>query len=150
VRGVAPVADTVILPLRGAPVFAVTRIVNEPLPVPLAGVTVSHEVALLDTVHDAFEVTVTDRLFAAFDGLHVEWLSVSVADRGEPCIFAWAPAPTELTALTLKVWVPAARFVNVCPVVLWACIHPPLLRATSYLIIAAPPLLDGAVQLRVT
>ena len=45
--------------------------VKAPLFEPLAGETVSHEVALLLTVQDRFEVTSTLVLEAAADGFHV-------------------------------------------------------------------------------
>jgi len=65
-------------------------------------------------------------------------------------IFAWGPAPAEFTALTLKVWVPAVKSLKIWLVVLPTDVQPPLFRATSYLMIAAPPLLAGACQLSVT
>jgi len=58
VRVGAPVAVTVIVPDRElAPALAVALIVKEPLLLPLAGDTVSHEVALLDTLQARFDVT---------------------------------------------------------------------------------------------
>jgi len=51
---------TVIVPVRlAAAVLAVTFSVSVPLFAPLAGDTVNHDVALLDAVHDMFEVTFT-------------------------------------------------------------------------------------------
>ena len=67
--------ETVIVPTRLAPVFAVTDIMSMPLPVPpfppLATMTVSHSGALLDTIHDAFVVITADVTSAAADGFHV-------------------------------------------------------------------------------
>ena len=60
-----------------------------------------------------------------------------------------APAPAEFTALTLNVCVPAAKPVKTWLVVLPTDVHAPSLRDTSYRVIAAPPLLAGAVQLSV-
>ena len=47
-----PPPETVIIPVLATPVFAVTSRVSMVVPVPLVGVTVSHE-ALLDAVQDA-------------------------------------------------------------------------------------------------
>jgi len=72
VRVGAPVAVTVIVPVRElAPVLAVALIVKEPLLLPLAGDTVSHEVALLDTFQALLENTFTFMLSAKFDGVQV-------------------------------------------------------------------------------
>ena len=67
-------------------------------------------------------------------------------------MLAYAPAPAELTALTLNVCVPYDRLLKVwlrdstpCTVV-----HEPPLCDTSYLIRLAPPLFSGACQVSVT
>jgi len=54
-------------------VLAVAFILKEPLPFPLAGVTVSQDVALLDTFQALLAVTLTVKLSAAKDGFHVLW-----------------------------------------------------------------------------
>jgi len=55
---VIPPPEMVIVPfLLALPVFAVTFSVIVPLPDPLDGETVSHDVALLDAVHAMFDVT---------------------------------------------------------------------------------------------
>ena len=61
-------------------------------------------------------------------------------------------APAELTALTLNVCVPLDNPVKTCVrfVEFWAGVQAPLLSATSYLVIAAPPLVAGIPQLRLT
>ena len=51
--------------------LAAAFIVKLPLLVPLDGVTVSHAVALLDTVQARLEVTVTDTLLAVDGGPQV-------------------------------------------------------------------------------
>ena len=68
-----PPPEIVTVPLLCAPVLAETLILNEPLPVRLAGVIfeiVSQEVALLLTFHVMFEVTLTVLFCAADVGLH--------------------------------------------------------------------------------
>jgi len=70
--------------------------------------------------------------------------------RGDAVMLDCTLAPTEFTALTLKVCDPLDRLVNVCDNPPVADIHEPLFSDTSYLIIAAPPLLSGADQFRVT
>ena len=63
---VIPLPSTVIVPVRSdAPVFAVTFSVIVSSPVPLEGVTVSQEAALLDAVQDTFDVTAMVVLSAA-------------------------------------------------------------------------------------
>jgi hypothetical protein len=63
---VIPPPVTVIVPLLDAVlVFAVALRVSVPLFDPLAGVTVSHDVALLLAVHPTLEVTVTLMLATA-------------------------------------------------------------------------------------
>ena len=69
---------------------------------------------------------------------------------GDAVILAGVPAPAELTALTLKLCCPGARLVKVWLVVVCAVTHGPLFKATSYLIIGAPPLFAGASQVNVT
>jgi len=74
VRDVAPVIVAVMVPdLAAVPLLAVTFILKVPLPLPLplAGVTVSHEVALLDTFQALLANTLTVKLSAPEDGLHV-------------------------------------------------------------------------------
>ena len=81
---VIPLPDTVIVPLLWAPVLFVVRIVKLPLPDPLDGDTVNHDVALLDAVHDALEVTVITWLAVAdVAGDHVVGLMLS---KGAPAI----------------------------------------------------------------
>jgi len=71
VRDVAPVIVAVIVPDRApALLLAVTFILKEPLPLPLAGVTVSQDVALLDTFQALLANTFTVRLSAPKDGFH--------------------------------------------------------------------------------
>jgi len=70
--------------------------------------------------------------------------------NGAAVILACGPAPAEFTALTLKVWFPLGRPWKVWVSAIPTDAHAPLFRATSYLDIAAPPLLAGADQLRVT
>jgi len=55
------------------PLLAATFILKEPFPLPLAGVTVSQEVALLDTFQALLANTFTVRLSAPEDGLHDPW-----------------------------------------------------------------------------
>ena len=53
---------------------------SEPSFVPLAGKTVSHEIALLDVVHDTFDVTSIAVFPADADGFHVVADKVSTGD----------------------------------------------------------------------
>jgi len=78
-------------------------------------------------------------------------VGVGVGD-GAPVILVCALAPMAFTALTRKVCVAFDSPVKVWerPDEFCAVVHPPLLRATSYLIIGAPPLFVGVDQLRVT
>ena len=77
---VIPPPETVIVPLlEETSVFAVAFIVKLPLFEPLAGDTVSHDVASLETVQGVLEVTETILLDAAADGNHVVWLTARLA-----------------------------------------------------------------------
>ena len=110
VRVVAPGAVTVIVPVLDVVAVLINALMlKEPLPVPVAGKTDSHE-TLLVARHPTFDVTVTWVLLGAAGEFHSERDSVSIAVDGVACVLAKAPAPTELTALTLKVCVPADRF----------------------------------------
>jgi len=80
VRVGAPVAVTVIVPERAlVPALAEALIVNEPLFVPLDGVTVNHEVALLVTLQVLLEVTVIFAVLATDARFQVVWDRLSVA-----------------------------------------------------------------------
>ena len=94
-----------------------------------------------------FPVSVTVVLVVApLDTVSVgKFITVGAAD-----ILAGEPNPDEFTALTLNECVVFDSPVNVCPVMLCAVTHAPLFNDTSYLIIAAPPLLEGANQFMVT
>ena len=83
-----PPPVTVIVPLLVlVDVFAVTASPNPPLgPLGDTPVTVSHDVALLLTVHDTFEVTVTPVVEAADVGLHDVGLTVSNTDDVPACV----------------------------------------------------------------
>ena len=82
---VIPPPVTVIVPLLLAvPVFAVAFSVIVPLPVPLDGETVSQDEALLDAVHDTFDVTDTF-MFDADDSAAQDVRETSRVD--------WATAP---------------------------------------------------------
>jgi len=65
-------------------------------------------------------------------------------------MLAAVPVPAELTALTLKVWVPLDKPVNVCCNAVPTFVHVMLFEDTSYLVIAAPPLFVGADQFILT
>ena len=62
---------------------------------------------------------------------------------------AW-PAPAVFTALTLKLWVVFDSPVKLWFVMVWAVVHAPLFRDTSYLIIPTPPVSKGACQFTLT
>jgi hypothetical protein len=69
----APGADTVIVPVRCPPVFAVTFILNEPLPVRFVGVifvTVNQLALLLGIFQVPFAVTLTVVLIDEAPGVH--------------------------------------------------------------------------------
>jgi len=68
---VIPPPDTVMIPLLAARAFAFANIKNEPLWLPLAGDTVSHDVAFDDAVHDLLDHTWTCWLPPAAVGGHV-------------------------------------------------------------------------------
>ena len=83
---VIPPPETVIVPVLAEPVFALTSIKIVPLPVPLDGETVSQDVALLDAVHDTFDVIWADVLPANAGGvqavretLRVDWAAAPPA-----------------------------------------------------------------------
>ena len=79
------------------------------------------------------------------DGVPVDTVSVGVRN-GDADMLADAPLPAELTALTLNTWVSFDSPVKVWLVALPTDVHALLLRDTSYLVIEAPPVLDGTVQ----
>ena len=89
VRVGAPGAVTVIVPLRAAPVLAVTLSRKDPLPVRLGGAklsTVSQAVLLDTTVQVALEVTLIVILFAVAAGFQADCDSVRVGVAACP---AW-------------------------------------------------------------
>ena len=92
---VIPPPEMVIVPLLlAAPVFAVTFSVIAPLPDPLAGETVNHDVALLDAVHITFDVIDTDVLDKNADG------SQEVRDTSRVDVVA---APACVTVMVLVI-----------------------------------------------
>jgi len=103
---VIPPPVTVIRPVLAAvPVLLLAIILNEPLLLPLAGVTLSQEVALLDTVHDLLDVTFTVRS-PAFDAMSTEVVfTVNAAAAGAPaCVTVISrviPPPITLTVAVL-------------------------------------------------